>query len=120
MAGHIPRDDVAIVDRVDPALLELMAAWPDNPAVVYNLAYDVLASNTIAGFRLNHGRSPNHPRTRLWNRHEARGKALEAKRFQHHEVGELTLSMQTSTSTRRRARNSSSTTQRRTPPTRTR
>ncbi|MCV7278378.1 helix-turn-helix domain-containing protein [Mycolicibacterium flavescens] len=149
LAGHIPVDDVAVVDRVDPALLELMAAWPDNPAVVYNLAYDVLASNTIAdalfhdwthsrnlmhvvftdpgartfyrdwdkaaanavaGFRLNRGRSPNHPRIqqvlrellsaggefkRLWERHDARGKALETKHFHHNEVGELTLSMQT-------------------------
>ncbi|MBX5488169.1 MAG: helix-turn-helix domain-containing protein [Mycolicibacterium hassiacum] len=149
LAGHVPRDDVAVVDRVDPALLELMAAWPDNPAIVYNIAYDVLASNRIAdalfhdwthsrnlmhvvftdpaartfyldwekvaanavaGFRLNHGRSPNHPRiqqvlsellaaggefTRLWERHDARGKSLETKRFYHHQVGELTLSMQT-------------------------
>ncbi|MGW0162311.1 helix-turn-helix transcriptional regulator [Mycobacterium sp. NPDC003323] len=35
-------------DRVDPALLQLMAAWPDNPALVYNRAYDVLAANPIA------------------------------------------------------------------------
>jgi len=149
LAGHIPRDDVAVVDRVDPALLDLMAAWPDNPAVVFNLAYDVLASNRIAdalfqqwshsrnlmhivftnpdartfyvdwdkaaanavaGFRLNHGRAPNHPRiqqvlsellsaseefTRLWERHAARGKSLESKRFYHPQVGELTLTMQT-------------------------
>ncbi|GAB6903866.1 helix-turn-helix domain-containing protein [Kineosporia succinea] len=35
-------------DRVHPSLVQLMAAWPDNPALVYNRAYDVLASNTIA------------------------------------------------------------------------
>ena len=149
LAGHIPRDNVAVHDRVDPALLELTAAWPNNPALVYNIAFDVLASNAIAdalfgewthsrnlmhvvftdprarefyldwdevaansvaGFRLNHGRAPQHPRiqkvlgellaaggefTRLWERHDPRGKALEQKRFYHHDVGELTLSMQT-------------------------
>jgi len=31
----------------DPALRELMAAWPNNPAIVYNIAYDVWASNDI-------------------------------------------------------------------------
>jgi transcriptional regulator with XRE-family HTH domain len=35
-------------DRVHPSLLQLMDAWPDNPALVYNRAYDVLASNAIA------------------------------------------------------------------------
>jgi transcriptional regulator with XRE-family HTH domain len=35
-------------DRVDPALLRLMAAWPDNPALVYNRAYDILAANPLA------------------------------------------------------------------------
>jgi transcriptional regulator with XRE-family HTH domain len=144
-----PRDNVAINDRVDPALLDLMAAWPNNPAIVYNIAYDVLASNgiadalfhdwahsrnlmqivftdpgartfycdwenvasnSVAGFRLNHGRSPEHPRIqrvlrelltaapefgRLWESHDPRGKALEHKRFYHRDVGELTLSMQT-------------------------
>lgn len=34
-------------DRVDPSLLQLMAAWPANPAIVYNRAFDVLASNPI-------------------------------------------------------------------------
>jgi transcriptional regulator with XRE-family HTH domain len=149
LARVIPRDDVAVHDRVDPALMQLMAAWPDNPAIVYNIAYDVLASNSIAdvlfhnwahsrnlmnvvfsdpaartfyrdwqkvatdavaGFRLNHGRSPSHPRIqrllaellatstefrRLWEKHDARGKSLQEKRFWHSDVGELTLSMQT-------------------------
>jgi transcriptional regulator with XRE-family HTH domain len=149
LSNHTPRDKVSVNDRVDPALLDLMATWPNNPAIVYNIAYDVLASNgiadalfhnwahsrnllqivftdpaartfysdweqvasnSVAGFRLNHGRSPDHPRIqqllselltaapefrRLWERHDARGKALEQKRFYHRDVGELTLSMQT-------------------------
>lgn len=49
IAGLAPRPlVVAAPDRVDPALLRLMAAWPDNPALVYNRAYDVLAANAIA------------------------------------------------------------------------
>lgn len=49
MAGLAPRARrTGATDRVDPALLQLMAAWPDNPAVVYNRAYDVLAANPIA------------------------------------------------------------------------
>ena len=35
-------------DVVDGALIALMEAWPDNPAIIYNRAYDVLASNAIA------------------------------------------------------------------------
>ncbi|MFL6085955.1 MAG: transcriptional regulator [Mycobacterium sp.] len=149
LTNHTQRDFVAVNDRLDPALLELMAAWPNNPAIVYNIAYDVLASNdigdalfhnwahsrnllqivftdpgartfyrdweqvasnSVAGFRLNHGRSSDHPRiqrvlgdlltvapefTRLWERHDPRGKAMEQKRFYHRDVGELTLPMQT-------------------------
>lgn len=80
-----------------------MDAWPDNPALVHNRAYDVLATNeiadalfggwsfsrnlmeivfcdpaarsfyvdrddvaanTVAGFRLHHGRNPEDPRIR--------------------------------------------------------
>lgn len=49
LAGLAPRLDVAKTpDRVDPALSRLMAAWPDNPALVYNRAYDVLAANPLA------------------------------------------------------------------------
>lgn len=150
VAGVGPRIRAATVtDRVEPSLLALMDAWPHNPAVVYNRAYDVLASNTIAdalfhgwahsrnlmhvvftdpaarafyrdwydvarnsvaGFRLGHGVAPDDPRVRqvlgellerspefaeLWARHDARGKALERKRFEHREVGPLTLTMQT-------------------------
>ncbi|AKS31848.1 helix-turn-helix domain-containing protein [Mycolicibacterium goodii] len=49
VAGLTPRTRLTPVpDRVDPALLRLMAAWPDNPALVYNRAYDLLATNTLA------------------------------------------------------------------------
>ncbi|WP_116100613.1 helix-turn-helix domain-containing protein [Amycolatopsis thermalba] len=49
LAGLSPRTRLtAVPARVDPSLLQLMSAWPDNPAIVYNLAYDVLASNAIA------------------------------------------------------------------------
>ncbi|MCV7105528.1 helix-turn-helix transcriptional regulator [Mycolicibacterium chitae] len=136
-------------DSVDPALLRLMTAWPDNPALVYNRAYDVLAANalaealfgdfgaagnlmlllfaeprahefyvdwptvardSVAGFRLNHGAAPDDPRLQavltdllnssdafreLWQRHDARGKSLSSKVFQHTEVGRLALTMQT-------------------------
>ncbi|MGI5152892.1 helix-turn-helix transcriptional regulator [Plantactinospora sp. CA-294935] len=150
LAGLSPSTRTAAgTGRVDPSLLELMDAWPHNPAIIYNRACDVLASNTIAdalfhdwthsrnlmhvvftdpaartfyqdwhdvavnsvaGFRLGHGQAPADPRirqvltellerspefTELWARHDARGKALERKRFRHPDVGPLTLTMQT-------------------------
>ncbi|WP_067835283.1 helix-turn-helix transcriptional regulator [Nocardia lijiangensis] len=48
LAGLSPRAHVAADGRVDPSLLELVDAWPNNPAIVYNRAYDVLAANAIA------------------------------------------------------------------------
>ncbi|WP_406077955.1 helix-turn-helix transcriptional regulator [Micromonospora sp. NBC_00858] len=49
LAGLSPRARAAAVsDRVDLSLLELMTAWPNNPTIVYNRAFDVLASNPIA------------------------------------------------------------------------
>ncbi|GGW46316.1 helix-turn-helix transcriptional regulator [Streptomyces griseoloalbus] len=150
LTGLSPAERTTVVDgRVAPGLLQLMSAWPDNPALVYNRAFDVIASNAIAdalfvqwrhsrnlmhmvfgepearsfyrdwfevarnavaGFRLNHGKAPGDPRTQqvltellqlspefsqLWASHDARGKALEQKAFQHPEVGPLTLTMQT-------------------------
>jgi transcriptional regulator with XRE-family HTH domain len=44
----------AVPDRVDPSLLQLMDSWPDNPALVHNRAYDVLASNEIADALFGH------------------------------------------------------------------
>ncbi|GAA2097263.1 helix-turn-helix transcriptional regulator [Streptomyces albiaxialis] len=150
LAGLSPRArSAAVPDRVDPSLLALMDAWPGNPAIVYNRAYDVLASNaladalfhdwahsrnlmhvvftdpaartfyadwhevarnSVAGFRLGHGKAPDDPRVRqvltelldrsaefaeLWRRQDARGKSLAHKRFDHRAVGPLTLTMQT-------------------------
>jgi transcriptional regulator with XRE-family HTH domain len=151
LAGLSPSTRVAAAstDRVDPSLLELMGAWPYNPAIIFNRAYDVLASNriadalfhdwthsrnlmhvvftdpaartfyrdwqevarnSVAGFRLGHGQAPADPRIRqvfaellehsaeftdLWVRHDVRGKALDRKRFHHHDVGPLMLTMQT-------------------------
>lgn len=48
LAALSPRDHGTSDARVDPALLQLMSMWPHNPAIVYNRAYDVLASNQIA------------------------------------------------------------------------
>ncbi|MCK0177165.1 helix-turn-helix domain-containing protein [Mycolicibacterium sp. F2034L] len=49
LAGHAPTPQrTRVSDRVDPALLRLMDAWPDNPALVYNRSYDVLAVNPLA------------------------------------------------------------------------
>lgn len=49
LAGHAPRSPRRWVsDRVDPGLLRLMDAWTDNPALVYNRAYDILAANPLA------------------------------------------------------------------------
>ena len=49
LAGLAPRAaNNHVSDRVDPALLRLMQAWPDNPALVYNRAYDILAVNPLA------------------------------------------------------------------------
>lgn len=48
LAGLSPREIGAGSTAVDPALLQLMDMWPDNPALVYNRAYDVLATNAMA------------------------------------------------------------------------
>lgn len=49
LAGLAPGPrSAAVPEKVDPSLLQLMEAWPNNPALVYNRAYDVLASNRIA------------------------------------------------------------------------
>ncbi|GAB2586408.1 transcriptional regulator [Paractinoplanes abujensis] len=148
LAGLAPTARAAYgADRVDPALVQLMAAWPATPALVYNRAYDILAANplgealfaglprnlmlavfteprarefyadwptvaanSVAGFRMQLGKAPDHPRVRavlsellegseefaeLWRRHDARGKSLDLKTLHHPEVGRLTLRVQT-------------------------
>lgn len=150
LAGVAPRPaSTRVADQVDPGLVRLMQSWPNNPALVYNRAYDVLAANplakelfsdvgvsgnlmllvftnprartfyvdwqdiaanSVAGFRLNYGAAPSDPRVQavlaellnssaefrvLWERHDARGKALATKVFHHSGVGDLTLGMQT-------------------------
>lgn len=149
LAGHTPRmPRRQQPDRVDPGLLRLMEAWPDNPARVYNRAYDILAANpmatalfgelgavgnlmllvftdprardfyadwdmvaadSVAGFRMAYGAAPDDPRVRevlgellavdefrsLWERRDARRKCLARKTFQHPSVGRVTLNMQT-------------------------
>ena len=149
LAGHAPRSPRRWVsDHVDAGLLRLMDAWPDNPALVYNRAYDILAANplatelfgelgaignlmllvftdprardfyadwemvaadSVAGFRMAYGAAPDDPRAKavlsellrvaefraLWDRRDARRKCLARKSFRHPEVGLLTLNMQT-------------------------
>jgi transcriptional regulator with XRE-family HTH domain len=148
LAGTSAPTQVLTPTVVNPALVDLVAAWPNNPALIYDCAYDVVASNAIAdalfrgwphstnllqvvftdamarsfypdwsdvatdavaGFRLNQGRYPGHPRIRevlssmlsqseefatSWRRHQVRGKSLQQKRFHHPDVGEITLVMQ--------------------------
>lgn len=68
--------------------------------------WEQVARYTVAGFRLLQGRSPEDPRIQqvvdeltenspefvsMWQRHEARSQRLSSKRFNHPEVGELTL-----------------------------
>jgi transcriptional regulator with XRE-family HTH domain len=48
LARLAPRARTALGrESVDPGLLRLMNAWPDNPALVLGRAYDVLAANPI-------------------------------------------------------------------------
>lgn len=48
LAGQSSRPAwAATPERVDPSLLQLMARWPDTPALVLGRAYDVLAGNRL-------------------------------------------------------------------------
>lgn len=86
----------------------LVKVFLDPRARTFYPDWDLAASNTVAGFRVRHGASPHDPRVRevlqtvrahspdfaaMWERHDARGKRLESKRFHHPEVGDLTLRM---------------------------
>ncbi|MFI2362486.1 helix-turn-helix transcriptional regulator [Promicromonospora sp. NPDC019610] len=68
--------------------------------------WHLVAENAVAGLRLADGLLPGDPRIRavvdelrvkspdfvaLWDRHDARGKRLDTKRFRHPEVGPLEL-----------------------------
>jgi transcriptional regulator with XRE-family HTH domain len=88
----------------------LRRVFTDPGARGFHPDWAEVAAGSVAGFRLAHGRDPHDPRLRavlaelleaspqfraLWQRHDARGKALERKRFAHPEVGPLTLTVQT-------------------------
>lgn len=47
IAGLLPGPPPAVVSAA-PELVELLAAWPHTPAVIFNRAYDMLAANPIA------------------------------------------------------------------------
>jgi transcriptional regulator with XRE-family HTH domain len=47
LSGLAPQLPAAAAERVDPALVRLMSAWPDTPALVLGRAYDVLAGNGL-------------------------------------------------------------------------
>jgi hypothetical protein len=150
IAGYAPRTaPLERVDRVDADLLQLINRWPDNPVLVIDHTYDVVAYNqlgaalwrpftyssnlllnvflddaalefykdwrkaavnTTAGFRIASGARPDDPRIEeilsdlrrsspqfieIWERNEARGKTADVKTFNHPDVGELTLRVQT-------------------------
>ncbi|MCD4536528.1 helix-turn-helix transcriptional regulator [Nocardioides sp. cx-169] len=84
----------------------MMKVFLDPDARTFYVDWERVARYTVAGFRVLHGRSPHDPRiaevvallsresqdfVAMWDRHEARTKRLERKRFRHREVGELTL-----------------------------
>lgn len=48
LAGTAPRPRQPTPRRVDPALLQLMASWHRQPAIVLDRAYDVIAANALA------------------------------------------------------------------------
>ncbi|MBM6404017.1 helix-turn-helix domain-containing protein [Phycicoccus sp. CSK15P-2] len=108
--------DVLAANRLGQALFEgfetmpnlLLMVFADPSARHFYRDWDLVAANTVAGFRVLHGRYPHDQRIaavlaratetsgefgRLWRRHEARGKRLEVKHLRHREVGDLTLRM---------------------------
>lgn len=106
--------DVLAANRLAHALFDgfrhgsnlLAKIFLDPDARVFYPDWQRVAEYSVAGFRLLHGRSPSDPRiaevlrsltagsedfAALWQRHDAREKRPEAKRFHHPEVGDLTL-----------------------------
>jgi transcriptional regulator with XRE-family HTH domain len=80
----------------------------DPDSRTFYVDWERVASYMVAGLRLLYGEDPDHPRVnevidtllvrstdfgRLWDRHDARRKQLESKRFRHRDVGEMTLWM---------------------------
>lgn len=93
-AGHTHSGDLLRLVFLDP---DARRFYPD---------WDRVAVNTVAGLRANAGTDVDDPRLiatvgelslkseefrRLWARHDIRQKTHETKRFQHPQVGELTL-----------------------------
>ena len=48
LAGLAPRTRAGTTAAVDPLLQQLLDGWSQQPALIYNRAYDVLASNELA------------------------------------------------------------------------
>ena len=48
LAGLAPRTRAATTTRVDPHLQQFLDGWSAQPALIYNRAFDVLASNELA------------------------------------------------------------------------
>ncbi|TDP31790.1 helix-turn-helix protein [Nocardia ignorata] len=86
----------------------LTKVFLDPTAASFYPDWEVVAANTVAGFRVLHGMFTADRRindvlttTRmhsatfadLWERHDARSKRPETKRFAHPHVGRMTLSM---------------------------
>jgi transcriptional regulator with XRE-family HTH domain len=109
--------DVLAGNRLAYALFEdfqqgpnlMLKIFLDPDAHRFYPDWEVVATNTVAGFRMLQGSAPHDPRireilqtltdqspdfVRIWERHDARRKRLETKRFHHPAIGELTLRMQ--------------------------
>lgn len=89
-------------------LLHRVFVAPD--ARTFYADWETVAEHSVAGFRMHHGAAPHDARivevlrdvlarspefARLWERHDARQKRSDSKRFCHPLVGELTLHMTT-------------------------
>lgn len=87
-------------------LVEMMFLDPEARTLYPD--WEHVSAFLVAGLRALYGADPHEPRinevvdamlaqspdfTRLWERHEARRKRLESKRFRHREVGAMTLWM---------------------------
>ena len=87
----------------------LFEVFLDPGARSFYVDWQRAAASTVAAFRLAQGAWPDAPRIRevlqrllhdspefaeLWARQDARGKSQEVKRFNHRDVGALTLHMQ--------------------------